>query len=411
MTMKLTKIFTILLVILPVLSIYSIPNSKVLVFVVIVAALYPFMLYAILKKDEKVNKTFYYPLLVLLLYIIIQFAVLLVIIGVDDINTVLLRTLHNIFYLVTAIVFIKQYFDVEIGKKVLNFMAVFSSIYIIIQFVLINTIGYYLPGTLPFFETSVDEFNESIIASGMTIRPRSIFSEPSAYGAYIGLYLIIDLFSADKKRFADYIPNILASIGLLLSRSTSAYLLGFGIWTLWSVHKFMKNSVTKKGKFLLAAIILVPIIFYYIAQTESFSIFIEHTFGSGSGEWGIGVMNRIRNYSYAFSTQNLSNFEILFGRGMQTPDYYIPGIPRMFFYFGIIGILIWFSIYLYIFFVSNWPQRRVLLLMIVSSFFGDSIFGINCLIYFPFIVTLNKSSINTFGKRETTSIKLKEEEV
>lgn len=389
--MLLNKLFTTLLVVLPVLSLYSIPDTKILIFELIIALLYPFMLYFILKTNEKINKIFYYPLIVPLSYIILQLAFLIVIKDFNYINSILLRTFHNVFYLLTAIVFIRQYFDKKFGIKVLKITAVFASVYIIIQSILINTAGFYLPGTLPFFETVVDEFNETIMDSGFEIRPRSIFSEPSAFGTFISLYLIIDLFSGEKTKFVDYIPNIIASIGLLLSRSTTSYLLGFTIWVLWSLNIFSKLQLRKIGIVLLFSIIVIPFILFNIIQTESFNVFIRHTFENG--EWGSGVIGRIGNYSDAFSTEWLSDNEILFGRGMQPQNYYIPGIPRLFYYFGIAGILIWACTYLYIFFVSNWSQRRILLLTIISSFFGDLLFGINYLIYFPFIVTLEKKLI------------------
>lgn len=400
--MKLKKILTILIVLLPILSLYSLPNSKVLIFDVIIAALYPIMFYDMLKRNEKIRRIFYWPLCLPLLYIIIQCVILLGLSSYDS-NSILFRSLHNVFYMFTVIFFIKQYFDIEFGLKVLCFTAVISTIYIIVQYVLINAIGYYLPGTLPFFKTVVDEFNKTIMESGLKIRPRAFFSEPSAYSCFIALFLIIDLFSGRKRKFTDYILDILVSVGLLLARSTTGYLLGFIIWGLWGFKTF-KKSIKNKPWFLLLSMILIPLILYFIVQTESFSIFINHTFGTGDEVWGTGVINRIENYVYAFSTNGLSSFEILFGRGMQMPDYYIPGIPRLFYYFGFIGILLWIYTYLYIFLDSNCDQKRVLALMIVIAFFGDSLFGINYLIYFPFIITLKNSNKNIITSQQNDII-------
>lgn len=395
--MKLKKIFTTLLVLLPILSLYFVPGTKFLFFEVIIIGLFPFMFFSILKRNDIVNKILYYPLLIPLIYITLHFFVLIFIYSTEiNVNPILLRTLHNIFYLFTAIFFVKQYFDIEFGIKVLKITAVVSSIYIIAQSVLISTVGFYLPGTLPFIETIVDKFNETAAATGVDIRPRSFFSEPSAYGVYIALYLIIDLFSGKKRmKLDEFTPNIIATIGLLLSRSSTSYLLGIAIWASWGLNIYLRSPLRNKGKLLLVSVMIIPILLYYVIQTRSFGIFVEHTFGSGNGTLGIGVMNRISNYNFAFSIEGISTFEILFGQGMKDLEYYLPGIPRMYYYFGIVGSLIWCSIYIYIYCFSNWAQRRVLLLMIGISFFGDSLFGISYLIYFPFIITLvsNKSMV------------------
>jgi hypothetical protein len=286
------------------------------------------------------------------------------------------------------LVFIKKYFNIQYAFKVLKFTSIFAGVYIIIQWFLIKSLDYYLPGTLPFFDTVVDEFNNTIMNSGQIIRPRSIFSEPAAYGGYIAIFLIIDLFTDKKHHMKNYIWNIIVTIGLAITKSTTSYLLGFIIWGAWYLKKLSAKSFDKKMKYLISFVILFPIIYIVLRETGSLQFLIQRTIGNGIGEFGSSLQNRIGNNNYNYYFNDMNTLAVLFGRGMTEIEYFIPGNARLLYYFGVIGSLIWLIMYNSIFWKTNWVQRSLLILMLVESIFGDSLFGINWLIFFPYIINL-----------------------
>lgn len=385
------KIFTIIITLFPILQIYEFSNSRILVADVILAIILLFFFFKIIKRGYVIKDSIYFLLVPALIYIVFQWLILMTFKDSSYISLLNARTAHNIFYLIIVIFFAKEYFDINIAFKTLRFTAIFSTIYIIVQLVLVETIGYYLPGTLPFFDTIADEFNTGIMSSGLTVRPRSIFSEPSGYATFISVFLMIELFKNNKSKIRELIPSIFVSIGLIIARSSTGYLLGVGIWGLWAIKNTTGRIGKKKFELMLITYIILPIIGYLVITSDSFQIFIEHTTGIG------GFNGRVMNYMKAFNIEGLSLFEILIGRGMIPPSYYIPGIPRLFFYFGYLGSFIWITTYFIISIESNRMQRLILLLMIINSFFGDTLFGINYLVYFPFIIKLTSNYDEKIG--------------
>jgi hypothetical protein len=186
----------------------------------------------------------------------------------------------------------------------------------------------------------------------------------------------------------NYIWNIIVTIGLAITKSTTSYLLGFIIWGAWYLKKLSAKSFDKKMKYLISFVILFPIIYIVLRETGSLQFLIQRTIGNGIGEFGSSLQNRIGNNNYNYYFNDMNTLAVLFGRGMTEIEYFIPGNARLLYYFGVIGSLIWLIMYNSIFWKTNWVQRSLLILMLVESIFGDSLFGINWLIFFPYIINL-----------------------
>jgi hypothetical protein len=375
------KVFTTLVVLLPILQMYSFPGTKILIIEVLFLFLCIKMLFS--KKEEKIKFTVYFPLFVLLVYIIFHWLIISILNGSSYMIAITPRTIRNIFYLTISVFFIKAKFKINIALDILKFTAIFSTVYLIIQTILVNFFGYYLPGTLPFFETVVDEFNAQVIVSGSSIRPRSIFSEPAVYADFVGKYLFIDLFLNNKKKVIDFLPNLFVTLGLLLSGSSTGYLLLILVWTLFLTLKFSKRITLKKAFGLQIFILVIPITIILISNVEFLKTGYEHLIYNRS------YQARLNNYLLAFNMPNISNFQVLFGNGFLPHDFFIPGIPRLYFYFGIFGIAIWSIVYLFMFRESKKVSRLLLFLMFLTSIFGDALFGISYLLFYPFIIGLN----------------------
>lgn len=384
---KLKTVFTVLCVITPIITIYNL--NGILIQDILFLILSPLMFFTILKGAK--NKILYIPLIFPLIYVILQLCIL-VIFKNTEISLLATNTLHYIFYLTLTILFVRSFFDIELAMKVYKFICIFSTLYAFLQFFLATLFNYYLPGTLPFFETIVDDYNKVAISNIEAFRPRSIFGEPAGFGIYVSVFLAINLFKKEKITSKEYLLYITITLGVIITRTSTGILLCILLWAIKLIIHLKHNM--KKGFgfiiFVFFGVSISPVLLNIIMKTDTYSMIVEHLFGSEGETLGFGTLNRIGNYSYVFSKSNNTTFELLFGHGMKDLVVYNPGIPRLFFYFGIVGALVWSISYIHIFFHAKWIQRRVLLLMILIAFFSDSLFGIQPTIYFPFIILLSE---------------------
>lgn len=373
---------------IPILQLYELPGTRILVADLILAFLTIAFIVKIMAKGFIQLGTYYKPLIFILAYILVQLTIVMFLKDTNYVHDLLPRTIHNIFYIFIVIIFVKEYFDMSYGYEIMKNIAIFSTIYIIMQSILLETVGYYLPGTLPFFHTVIDEFNVGAMNASFAVRPRSIFTEPSGYANFIIMFLVVDLFQFKKTYGKDYFVNIFVTIGIILANSTTGYLLSLWVWMLYFIRLYSHKLTKRKIKIAIFLLLLIPLILGILYKAGIFNTVINHTTSVG------GLNGRIQNYKLAFDISGLSNFEFLFGRGMMDTNYYIPGIPRLFYYFGLVGMILWFVVYVAIWVRSNQIQRTVLLLMLINSFFGDSIFGKSYLVYYPIMIGLaNKLDI------------------
>lgn len=93
------------------------------------------------------------------------------------------------FYLLILIVLIKKFFNPIIGYRLFKNISVFSTVYIIIQEILLKLTGVYLTGHIPgikLLNPEIMKFNETAsYITSFAVRPRSIFPEPAHYAQYV----------------------------------------------------------------------------------------------------------------------------------------------------------------------------------------------------------------------------------
>lgn len=384
----LKRAFTILCISTPIINIYNI--NGILVQDILFIVLFPFLIYSLFANFK--GNLLYKPTVFMFVYVLIHFLLIYIFDTNNVKDTMVSNTLHYIFYLFLVMFFVKKFFDIDLAIKCYKYFCIFATMFIFLQFILGTIFNYYLQGTLPFFETVADEYSNIALRDLSVFRPRSIFGEPAGYGIYISIFLAINLFT-EKRSIKDYSVDIFLTIGVVLSRSSTGILLCL---LLWVFKGFIRMKVNLKRDFafiiyLIFGILIIgfPVMLFFI-NSDTYSLIIDHIFGTGTNGLGFGTLNRIGNYKYVFSTIYNSNIEILFGHGMRELDFYNPGIPRLFYYFGVTGTFIWIAIFVYIFLTTGWLQRRVLLMMILIAFFSDTLFGIQPTIYFPLIIMLYK---------------------
>jgi hypothetical protein len=302
--------------------------------------------------------------------------------GLD--SEVFFNTGHYLFALFIFTVFTKKFFNYEFALIIYKKVALISSVFLIAQLILANFAGFYLSGTIPFLEA-----NHSIeidVDKGFIInRFRGFFSEPSAIALYLCICISLCLYRK-KIKISDYIPEIIMTIAVLLSMSTSGVgLLGI-IWGTWLIKYYKKLPSKLRKKWLTTFVFVLPLLILVLSKAEVFQFVYEHVIDDSGGtvQMGRGLYGRIGSAGSVFDLGQ-SFEQILFGQGMIDFSDFIPGYSICFLYFGFFGLLFFISAYLYLFFKLKREKKIVILCIMAANFFADVTFGIASMWYFPYI--------------------------
>ncbi|MBZ9636622.1 hypothetical protein [Clostridium sp. FP1] len=397
-----TGYITILLLIYPIMQQYSTVIENVSLAEILLLAVFPFIVFDIIRGKFKLSRKVLCALTPYLFYILIQLFIIHFTESDEYIIGISIRTLHYVFYIVSTIALIKCYFDARLGYKVFKIVSVFSTLYIIIQTLLLRTSGFYLTGKIPFLNLMSEDvlyFIQHASYSQYYVRPRSVFPEPSSYAIYIVFFLIITLFSNYHLEKTYYLELFL-TFGIILSMSSTGIILMLIIWTSYLVWMITNNKVSKK--FIRLLIILLPIILFVFFKFGFYEYFIERTM-SENGSFGESTSLRVGTYQNVFNGENLFTQQGLFGVGMRSYEYmegYLSALPRLFYYYGIIGSIIFFIGYSILLKKTNFTQKMMWIIILVSCIGSDSIFSSNILFCFPFlIVKLNNLPIQFKGEK------------
>jgi hypothetical protein len=265
------------------------------------------------------------------------------------------------------------------------------------QYSLYAILGFHLSGIIPFWESNHSP--EVYIDNGIVflVRFQSFFSEPAAFATYTCTCLILCLYRS-KTKITDYIPEIIMSIAVLLSQSASGAGLLIIIWGIFLFRHFRKLSYKLKKNILFCAALLLPVFIFVFYQAGIFSFILRHVINTtdNSVSAGYGLIGRASYLEWVFDFKSLSTAELLFGKGMigliPGVDTFVPGFGLIFMYYGVLGLAVFGGVYIYLLLKLKNEFRVLILCMMISSVFADSIFGIAGLQYFAYIFAKNSES-------------------
>lgn len=273
---------------------------------------------------------------------------------------------HYMLYTASAVLFMPLFFDAFYAFPLYRAVVILSSVFAVIQLVVVKIFGYYIPGVLPisYAYEYVTEINGGALAKGMTVRPRSFFGEPSDFGAYAGIYLVVLLLTRKKFTKRDAREAMLISLGLVCTRSSTGLLLMIAAWGGYAFKVLISKRYTRSSVLVLVLMLGAGIGFLF---TDTFRIFAERTFDLNQTG---GTMGRISGYFIAFDPSNYSFLNLLFGHSLTSLQIFIPGWGLVMWYFGIIGVVsyIWCVRGLYKY-AQTREQRCVSLLIAGMAFF------------------------------------------
>ena len=391
---KLKKFFTILIVSYPVLYIYASPFKALSIADLLLIIIDAFLIFYSIKNGiKKINK----PLLIFIFLSLIQ-VLFLLLVDYNEYSKIIMSTTRILLYVFSLCFFGESYFDKVLAIKCIKKIAIFASIYLLVQTVFLRLFHIYIPGTIPFmaeYDQNLTIF-ELIMKNnpGYTYRARSIFLEPSHYAIYIALALMIELMKNGKK---DFFSIIFLSFSMIVSGSSTAILM-IPICFIISII-FNQWKITKKRLFQsLIAMVFIVIIGGIYFKTDSFMKFYDRTFISGGA-----TTNRIENYSLVFENSDNNFITKFFGHGIYKIEEYIPSVPRIYYYYGLVGFILFLIITIFSLYNTDKLGKSIILILIVLCFASELLFSHFILPYFIFIINSKKGKVNKNEFKQITN--------
>lgn len=314
-----SKIFTVFIMLFPLLSIYASPISILSYGELILAIVVVCMFIHILKNDTNIKYTpFYYYLLYALISTIILSLLLKLLKSGFSVNDMLQRVLRDSFYFAIIVVFGPIFFDFQFGKKLLKGISILLCLYMIIQVTVFMLLKVYIPGIIPWAKTTIsggaygaeviEHFAKDAQIDGYA-RGVGFFSEPAVSAQFLTVALLFELFSKSKRKRWSLI--VLYTVGMLVTVSVNAYVALAVCFIIFILYSNRKNSKRLFISMILCAILAVAAL--SIAESISLTVWERITeLFSGNMYYGSSSVRVFRGPAFYM---NMPLFYRLFGSG------------------------------------------------------------------------------------------------
>lgn len=377
------KIFTFLLVFLPIISVYKSPIPGVDFGTFCFICISPIIVVTTKKVYFfRENKA----LAIFLLYIMISTVLSIFVQQSIDNQLMIFRLCKFIFLILLVLYFGLPYlFDYNFAIKALKIITILASIYLLMQVIAFYFTGIILPNAFYNLLITEDQYtNISYYAAlNSMYRPSAFFVEPSYFFYYVVLYLIIALF--DKR---DIKTAILVTISIFGSTSGQGIILTILIWGWWCFENYFENMSLSK-------IVKASIIFFFFIIGVLFIIKIpiieealSRVFALDNNLGGNAIIARISGFRYYATLDSIYKY-IGIGYGNPMEGIYFNSVAYILYCCGLIGIaLLFYVFYVHIKESKNY-SRIFLILYFISLFISLSFIAYYICFYFAFIYTVN----------------------
>jgi len=401
--MKKNRLLTSIIVLLPVLNIYSSPISGVGVGDIAIACCVPYLAYIFIKNKVVLNKCCYALFLFYLYCILTTF----INVGINgyDLKDAATRLLVLSFYVVTILLITSTCsFNIEEGFKLYSIMAVVIALIVLAQtiaFKFFNKNLYFLiPGlsynqsSLATYDLYVAQYDAMYLYS---FRPTAIFLEPS----HIALYLLLPLYYLLNRQIISHkqwVIIVIISIGVVLSSSGTGYLVLLIAWGLFIIKVLINNKNAGTSLTIIGLTIVAIIV---ISATPYFEtiLFRLRDFGSGSESSinvrllkGFSLFGRLPIMQQLFGmgcgTYN-SFVQLLHKAGETIESYeYMSSISYILCSTGIFGAILYAKFCANVIKYKTYLQSGGLLLLLLGMYFtGSILFSCYDFIYYILLLT------------------------
>lgn len=279
------------------------------------------------------------------------------------------RYLFYIFVIIIASGYSEHY---DFAVKMYSFLGIATSVLLILQVILINGAGIYLPGVIesaPLMDESLYTYSETIHAQTFK-RCMSCFTEPSHYAIYaigsVVAILFYEKFSAKRKILA----AAFVTIAIALSTSFTGVITVALVWAWWLKKYINRRALGKIMVFLFVSFLFLLVFLNTSAGKYIFNLSILLRQAGGRMEGFEFISNDLANCSIR---------ELILGHGMSDigigTQIYLAGYPRMIYYFGILGTIIFIICFMCMIRRSRKLTNAFLLTILVLSVATEMIFA------------------------------------
>ena len=390
------NIFTLVVVFLPILSVYAsgIPGfsfGDVCLFLV-------FIYYILNSRKNKLiikKNNIVTELLIMVISIIVLTMIDIIILDYSNYFNIIIRIIRKSFYYCTAALFAIKYFNYYDGEKLMIKVGLFATFYLFLQYLFFYTTGFVLKGFIPFLPLYHETYSLVDYSSIFTTmyRPTSILLEPAHISRYLCIPLIISLFDDRIKIKNRIIISLLLSLAIFMTTSGTGIICVTVIWLVYFIKMIFKATSSGKLKIYSIFIIIFFIIFSLILLNSSFTqnalyrisyIDLLNVNTAGGARFRgfvqyskLPLINKIFGVGYG----NIADGAL---------NTWYSGASYMLYGCGIIGFVICLFVFFTIFKKLNNPVGKVLLLIWFILFFVDDSFMSHLsVLYFCFIVSSN----------------------
>lgn len=397
---------SILIAILPILSIYKLGNTPLtfgdlaVVFIVVLSY--------IRKRGEKINITI--PGFILYFYICFIISLISIFFrGQRDVADFFTKWLKLVVYYYV----IENACDIVDSYQVILMQKCNVVAGLIVSFILFYQVimAYFFKNPVTFF-ISFLPLNYGVSASNLQIlwnrryaldvwRPFSIFCEPAHFAQFVLMSLVIALFCNEMvmSKKQKMILSILFTIAILLSYSANGIFIASILWFVWFI-KYMKGKKITIKKILITIMMIGVWIYAFVTMGFMESAFNRlDTVSLGRGSTGtLRLLQGLAVYAKLPSLAKLfgigfGNVEAFLIENNITTVYlsdigneYMNGFSTVLVSSGIIGLIIYLAIWMHMFFKYKNMVSRGAFLVVTALFCTSAMFySLNTVMYLVFI--------------------------
>ena len=266
---KKTDKISLILAILPIIGIYSVAGINISNIALVLFAIYGCYKSVVVKKKliiTSIDKT----LIVFFIYTILLSFINLMGTRRIDLVDLITKYAHLFCFLFIVVVFRRGIFKKELSIKPFVYVALISSCFLFVQFILYNFAGVKLYGVLEAYRTNITDD---------ITRPSAFFVEPAHFCRYCCLPLYYLMFKDNSERRVFKI--ILISLAVLLSKSSIGYITLAMIWLLWLI-KNVRDGYIKTRSVIIGSFIVIPGIIGAVILSSRYGLFdfvLDHVAG------------------------------------------------------------------------------------------------------------------------------------
>lgn len=357
----LIKIYTVLIVLLPLLSVYSFPGvaaltlgEPILIFCSILVLLSCF------NRNSSRKVYTIAPLYWLFVFYVLFISLInTAIVSSYSVTDTLTTSLRLILYTMVIFMLSKDNIDFELLRKVYLLVCFACSLYLIIQFLTGTFFGVYLPSTFSNLKIMYSDYTGTAYNSflydsyqRLVFRPSSLFKEPSHLSRYIIYALPIISFKRGTKTRYEKINFALILAAILITRSAMGFL-GVGVFLIAWLYANQKtnNMYTRIGGLTVVVILLIASIHFGLIDQAVGRLSVETGSGGARIYRGFSIYSKmplgfkifgsgLGNYS-AFASQY--NITTIYDRVGDSGNNYMNLIATTLVSSGVIGLIIHMS--------------------------------------------------------------------